>query len=113
MDVVYRLENPSASQIAAQLPSPPSYSAVRALLAILVTKGHLRTEAHGNRYLYLPAVPRKTAGRKAMRDVVANFFDGSPKQAVVALLDDTTRSLSAADLDELRQRIDQAKQRGK
>jgi BlaI family penicillinase repressor len=113
MDVVYRLEAPSAAAIAAALPHPPSYSAVRSLLTILVGKGHLRTEDQGNRYLYLPTVPRETARKRALRDVVATFFEGSSKQAVVALLDDAARKLSAGDLDEIKRRIDEAKQQGR
>ncbi len=113
MDVVYRLESPTAADIAKALPEPPSYSAVRALLSILVSKGHLVTEAQGNRYLYKPAVPRKVARKKALRDVVANFFEGSPKQAVVALLDDVRWKLTSDDIDEIRNLIEDAKRRGK
>lgn len=113
MDVVYRLENPSAADIAKALPDPPSYSAVRALLSILVTKGHLVTEPQNNRYLYKPAVPRKVARKKALRDVVANFFEGSPKQAVVALLDEARGKLSSDDMDEIRALIEEAKRREK
>jgi predicted transcriptional regulator len=113
MDVVYRLEAPTAAAIAAALPDPPSYSAVRSLLTILVSKGHLRSEAQGTRYLYRPTVPRETARKRALRDMVATFFAGSPKQAVVALLDDAATKLSAEDLDELRRRIEEAKGQGR
>jgi predicted transcriptional regulator len=113
MEVVYRLGSPSAAEIASHLPDPPSYSAVRALLSILVTKGHLRTEAQAGRYLYLPTVPRETARRRALRDVVATFFEGSPKQALVALLDETEHKLSASDIDEIKRRIEAAKRQGR
>lgn len=113
MDVVYRLESPAAADIAKALPNPPSYSAVRALLSILVTKGHLITEAQGNRYLYKAAVPRKVARKKALREVVSNFFEGSPKQAVVALLDDARWKLSAEEMDEIRSLIEESKRRGR
>jgi BlaI family transcriptional regulator, penicillinase repressor len=113
MDVVYRIDEATAAAIAAALPDPPSYSAVRSLLAILVGKGHLRSEARGNRYVYLPTIPRETARKRALRDVVATFFDGSSKQAVVALLDDAARKLSEGDLEEIRRRIEEAKQQGR
>lgn len=111
MNVVYRMENPSAAEIAKALPDPPSYSAVRALLAILVHKGHLATETIGGRYRYRPTVPPSVARKQALRDVVSNFFGGSSKQAVVALLDDAHSKMTAADMEELRKRIEQAKQR--
>jgi predicted transcriptional regulator len=109
MDVVYRLGSPTAAQIAKDLPDPPSYSAVRALLSILVSKGHLTTQMEGNRYLYSPAVSRKVASKKALRDMVANFFGGSPKQAVVALLGDAQSKISDGELEEIRQLIEAAK----
>ncbi|HEY0712826.1 MAG TPA: BlaI/MecI/CopY family transcriptional regulator [Polyangia bacterium] len=112
MDVVYRLGAPSAAEIAASMTDPPSYSAVRAMLSILVGKGHLKPEADGARYLYKPTVSAKAAQRRALRDVVTNFFQGSPKQALVALLDDVG-TLSDGDLEEMRARIEAAKKQGR
>jgi predicted transcriptional regulator len=113
MDVVYRLGSPSAAEILEGLADPPSYSAVRAMLSILVGKGHLRHESDGARYLYKPTVPREAAQRRALRDLVTTFFSGSPKQALVALLDDTGAKLSDEDLKEIRGRIDSAKKQGR
>jgi predicted transcriptional regulator len=113
MEVVYRLGAPTAAEIAAALPDPPSYSAVRATIAVLEGKGHLRHEMRGHRYAYLPTVPASAARRRALRQVVSTFFEGSPKQAVVALLDEAGEKLSEADLDEIRRYIDQAKQQGR
>ena len=42
MDALYAMGRASAAQVREKLPSPPSYSAVRALLRILEEKGHLR-----------------------------------------------------------------------
>ena len=49
MDVVYRRGRVSASDVVAELPDPPSYSAVRAMLRILEEKGHLTHSADGPR----------------------------------------------------------------
>ena len=49
MDIVYARGEASAAQVHAGLPDPPSYSAVRALLAILLDKGHLRHRAEQGR----------------------------------------------------------------
>ena len=113
MEVVYRLGAPSAAEIAAGLPDPPSYSAVRATIAVLESKGHLRHEMRGHRYAYLPTVTHASARRRALRQMVSTFFAGSPKQAVVAMLDDAASQLSATDLDEIRRRIDEAKKDGR
>src|SRR2546423_14829089 len=75
MELVYRLGSATAAQVAAGLPDPPSYSAVRSMLSILESKGHLRHETRDHRYLYLPSVPRQRARRRALHDVVRTFFD--------------------------------------
>ena len=113
MDVVYRLGSATAAQVAAGLTDPPSYSAVRSMLSILESKGHLRHESRDHRYVYLPSVPREQARRRALRDVVRTFFDGSPKDAAVALIDDGDRGLSRDDLQELRARIEEAIKQGR
>ena len=41
MEIVYRLGEATAAQIHEQIEDPPSYSAIRALLRILVEKQHL------------------------------------------------------------------------
>jgi BlaI family transcriptional regulator, penicillinase repressor len=113
MDVVYRLGAATAAEVVAHLPDPPSYSAVRTLLGILEDKGHLRHEARGTRYVYLPIVPRTQARRRALDDLLRTFFQGSPKEAVVTLIEEKGRSLSAQDLAEIRRLIEQAAKQGR
>ena len=111
MDIVYERGQATAAEVAAALPDPPSYSAVRAMLRILETKGHLRHEADGVRYVYLPTVPRDQASRSALRGLVRTFFDGSTTQAVAALLDQSR--LSDAELERLAHLIDEARKEGR
>ena len=47
MDVVYRLGRATATDVLAQIPEPPTYSAVRAMLRILENKGYLRHVLEG------------------------------------------------------------------
>jgi predicted transcriptional regulator len=74
MDVVYRLGEATAAQILEQIEDPPSYSAIRALLRILVEKQHLQHRADGPRYVYAPVVSRNKARSAALAGVVDNFF---------------------------------------
>ena len=113
MEVIYRLGAATAADVAAQMPEPPSYSAVRTLLGILETKGHLRHESRGNRYVYLPIVPRTKARRRALDELVRTFFSDSTKDAVVTLIEEKGRQLSANDLAEIRHLIDQAAKQGR
>ena len=113
MDVIYRTGRATAAEVRDALPDAPGYSAVRALLRVLEEKGHVRHEADGPRYVYVPTVTRARARRSALRQLLSTFFDDSPEQAVAALLDLSGTKLSAADLDRLAARIAQAKREGR
>jgi BlaI family penicillinase repressor len=108
MDVVYRRGRASTGEVRAELPDPPGYSAVRALLRILEQKGHLRHERQGQRYVFLPTVPRERARRSALDRLVRTFFAGSPGDVLAALLD-TQAKLQPEELDRLATLIERAK----
>ena len=113
MDVIYRLGRATAADVLAQLPDPPSYSAVRAMLRVLEEKGHLRHEQDGPRYVFLPTVNRARARQSALRHLVRTFFDGSAEEAVAALLDMTDGQMSDAELARLSALIEHAKREGR
>ena len=87
MDIVYRKERATAVEVMKNLPSPPGYSAVRAMLRLLTEKGYLEYEQDGPRYVYAPTVGREKASRSALMHLLRTFFGGSVEQAVSALLD--------------------------
>ena len=113
MDAIYRRGQATAAEVLEDLPDPPSYSAVRAMLRVLEEKGHLRHEQQGPRYVFLPTVPRERARRSALKQLVRTFFDGSTEQTVAALLDLSARRLSNAELDRLSQLIERARKEGR
>lgn len=113
MEVVFRLGSATAAEVRDGLADPPSYSSVRATLAILEDKGHLRHESRGNRYVFFPTVSQGTARRSALRSLLETFFGGSPKEAVVALLGDSGEKLTRADLDEIERLIADARRKGR
>ena len=113
MDVLYALgDNASADEIRERLTDPPTYSAVRAMLAKLEAKGVIRHRAEGLRYVYSPVTSRTTAQKKAVGQLMRVFFGGSPSEAAAALL--KHEQWSDGELDALREQIDQVrKQRRK
>jgi BlaI family penicillinase repressor len=113
MDVIYQRSQATAAEVQEGLADPPSYSAVRALLAILVTKGFLKIEEDGPRYLYRPTRPRQQAGRSAIRQVMETFFEGSVEKTVAALLDGSETGLSKEQIDRLQMLIEQARKGGR
>ncbi len=85
MNLLYRLTPASASALHAEMADPPSYSAVRAHLATLVTKGHVHRELVGGKHQYTPTVDRESAGLEALQRVVDSFYGGSSSRAIEAL----------------------------
>jgi predicted transcriptional regulator len=113
MDVIYKLGKASANEVLGNLPDPPSYSAVRALLRILEDKGFLTHEQEGAKYVYLPTTALDTARRSALRNLVSTFFDGSTEDAVATLLSLDERKLSKKELDRLSTIIKEARSEGR
>jgi len=112
VDILFRLGEASAADVREAMREPPSYSAVRALLNLLVEKGRVRHRRDGKRYLYAPTMSAKTASRSALQHLVATFFDGSVEKAVASVLDQAAGRLSDAELDRLASMIEQARKRG-
>ena len=54
----------------------PGYSAVRAMLRVLEEKGHVKHQAEGLKYVYVPTVARDKAKRSAVKHVMETFFNG-------------------------------------
>lgn len=113
MDVLYRQGRATAAEVLQQIPDPPSYSSVRALLRVLEDKGHIRHEEKDLRYVFIPVIPREKARRSAVRHLLDTFFDGSPGQAIAALLDASAADLSEEELDRLQKMIADAKKEGR
>jgi predicted transcriptional regulator len=113
MDVLYLKGEATAAQVLEGMPDPPSYSAVRALLRILEDKGHVRHVQDGPRYVYKATTPRDSAAQSALNHLVQTFYEGSPGQAISALLDEGSAKLSDEDLDHLTTLIKQARRGGK
>ena len=97
----------TVEDIRQRLSDPPSYSAVRAMLGKLETKGFVRHREEGLRYVYVPTASRGTAQRKALQQLVRVFFGGSPGQTVTALL--KQEAWTNDELDALRAEIDQVR----
>jgi BlaI family transcriptional regulator, penicillinase repressor len=105
MNVIFALgDRASAEDIRARLSDPPSYSAVRAMLAKLEIKGYVRHREEHFRYVYFPTTPRTTARRAALQELVKVFFAGSPGETATALL--KNENWSDAELDTLSAEIE-------
>lgn len=110
MDAVYRLREGSVAEIVDLVPEASSYDAVRLTLGVLEEKGHVEHRREGRRYVYRPTVPVAAASRSAVQQLMRTYFRGSPKKAVLAMLDESARRLSDEELDEIGDWIQKAKE---
>ena len=110
MEAIYRLGSASAAEVTANLPDPPTSTAVRTMLRILEDKGYLEHEQDGVRFVYRPSVPREKARTSVLSHVISTFFNGSAEQAMASLLGADSK-LSEAELDRLSRLIEVARSR--
>ena len=113
MDIVYEMKEVSALQVLERLPSPPGYSAVRALLKVLEQKGHLLHRQDGPRYVFTPRLAKDKARKSALSHLMRTFFDGSTESVVAALLDISEDNLSEEDYRRLTELIEKARTEGR
>src|SRR3954467_5093070 len=94
-EALYRLGGEaSVAQVRAGLAGRPSYSAVRAILNLLVSKGVLASRPEGKRLLYRPVPSKEKVRRSVLRNLVRTFFGSAPVDAVAALLEGSAGDLS-------------------
>jgi predicted transcriptional regulator len=113
MDILYQRGKASASEVREAMEAAPGYSAVRAMLRVLEEKGHVKHQAEGLKYVYVPVVARDKAKRSAVKHVMETFFNGSAEQIVAALLDVSSTRLTREELDRMSEMIEAAKSEGK
>ena len=113
VEVLYRLGKASVAEVLAELPDPPSYSAVRGMLTLLEEKGHVRHKRDRMRYVYTPAVTPAKARQSALRQLVSTFFAGSPMAAAAALLEMSGQELSPEERNQLSALIARSEKEGR
>jgi predicted transcriptional regulator len=100
----------TAAEIRERMADPPSYSAVRTLLARLEAKNLAMHREVDQAYVYRCAPQPEQVRESALRQMVKTFFDGSAASAATALLG-LSRSLKPEELEALQRAIDEAKER--
>ena len=109
VEAIYRLEEATVGEVLDAIDHPPSYSAVRAILATLVQKGFIEYRNVKNKYLYRAVLSKDSAQKSMLKSLLENFFAGNPAKAVAALLDVARSSMDDSDYAELKKMIDKAR----
>ncbi|ADB16594.1 transcriptional repressor, CopY family [Pirellula staleyi DSM 6068] len=82
---------------------PRAYTSVMSLLNVMADKGLLRRIAQGRAFLYEAAVDRQSALQQMVGDLLGRVFEGSTRELVAHMLDQSNPSRE--ELDEIRKAI--------
>ncbi len=113
VDTVVKLGEASVRDVLENLADPPGYSAVRAIMNVLVDKKWLKFRRDGKRYLYSPVGGVDRAKRNAISRMLETFFAGSPSEALAALLDSKSARMSDEEFERISKIVEQAKKERK
>jgi BlaI family penicillinase repressor len=112
MEIIYRRGSATAADVHADLPDAPTYTAVRGMLRLLESKGQVRHEQSGPRYVYHPTLDPGRVSKSAVRHLVRTFFDNSASSAVAAMVGLYEDRWTDEDLDNLERLIEKARSKG-
>ena len=88
MDVLWDKGQATVTDIVEALPEERlAYSSVLTMMRILEQKGYVAHEKEGRAFIYRPIVDRRQAQQSVIGYLLKRFFDNSPEQLVVNLLE--------------------------
>jgi predicted transcriptional regulator len=87
MNILWDLGSATVADIHARLDDRPiAYTTVLSTLTILERKAYVRHTTRGKANVYKPRVERDAARRTVVDNVLATFFEGSPRALMLNLL---------------------------
>jgi predicted transcriptional regulator len=84
---------------------PVAYNTVLTLLRILTDKGYVAPRKEGRAFIYAPLVSRSEARSQALKQLLTQFFEGSPTALAQHLIDQ--EDLSLDELEALKRELDE------
>ena len=112
MEIIWKNEKVFMKDILEAFPDPkPATTTVATLLKRMQDKGFIAYQLFGNSRQYYPLVKKKDYFSKHVKGIIKNYFEDSPLD--FASFFTTSTNLSAAELEKLRELIDQQIQRKK
>lgn len=112
MNILFALGNrASAEDVRVRLTTPPSYSAVRTMLARLEQKGYVQHSQEALRYIYSATTSPAAARRAALGQYLRTFFGGSRGRMLTALL--RQEAWTEDELEELQSEIERIRRERK
>jgi BlaI family transcriptional regulator, penicillinase repressor len=103
MEVIWARGSATVADVVEALKGRDAYTTILTLMRILKAKGYLSTRKEGRAFVFAPRVDRDTAARKAVHQLLAKFFAGSPSELVLSFLRE--EEITPQDLEVIKQKI--------
>ncbi len=113
MRVIYRLKQATVQEVHRELPDAPSLNALRTLIQILESKGHLKREKVGREFVYSPKKSRAAAGLAELQSVLDTFFEDSLGEALATHLSRRKDQISEDEYERIARLVEEARQSSK
>ena len=110
MEVIWARGSATVSDVVEALQGKDAYTTILTLMRILKAKGYLSSRKEGRAHVFTPRVDRDTVARKAVHQLLAKFFDGSPGELVLSFLRE--EEITPKELDQLKQKILDSEEEG-
>src|SRR5437588_2568386 len=103
MEVIWARGSATVAEVVEALNGEDAYTTILTLMRILKAKGFLASRQEGRAFVFVPKVDRRTAARKAVKQLLTKFFAGSPSELVLSFLRE--EEITPEELDEIRNKI--------
>lgn len=105
MNIIWEKGKATVGEVVEALETEPplAYSTVLTTLRILEQKGCVQHTQEGRAYVYEPLVDRQQARHSALQHLISRFFNNSPEQLVLNVLEN--EELNAMELERLKTMI--------
>src|SRR5215467_9992403 len=103
MEIIWARGSATVAEVVEGLKGKDAYTTILTLMRILKAKGYLSTRKEGRAFVFVPKVDRETAARKAVDQLLAKFFAGSPSELVLSFLRE--EELTPEELQVIKQQI--------
>ncbi len=103
MEVIWARGSATVAEVVEALNGKDAYTTILTLMRILKVKGFLASRQEGRAFVFVPKVDRRTAARKAVQQLLAKFFAGSPSELVLSFLRE--EEITPEELDLIKRKI--------
>src|SRR5438876_12462365 len=108
MEVIWAKGSATVAEVVEALNGKDAYTTILTLMRILKDKGYLSSRSEGRAFVFVPKVDRDTAARKAVHQLLAKFFAGSPGELVLSFLRE--EKLTSKELEKIKQKISETEE---